>query len=62
MNPLVLALIGAGVRWLIMLLAARGIYVSDDQSVELISGAAAVAMLLWSWTQKTRADEQLNRR
>ena len=52
MNPFIGSLIGAGVRWLITLAAARGVTVSDDQTTQIISGVAAVGMLLWSWYQK----------
>lgn len=56
MNPFVSALIGSGVRWLITVAAAQGVAVSDDQATQVMSGLVAVAMLLWSWYQKHRAD------
>jgi len=61
MNPLLVTLLGAAVRWVVTILAARGVFVSEDQTVEIISGIAALAMLGWSWWQKNRADKKLNK-
>lgn len=57
MNPLVSSLIGAGVRWVLTLVAARGVVVSDELSTQLVSGAVAVGVLIWSFIQKRKADE-----
>lgn len=62
MPSLLMLLIGSGVRWLLTLVAAHGIFVSEDQTVEIISGVVAIAMLGWSWAQKVRADAALAQR
>ena len=59
MNPLVSALIGSAVRWLITVAAAQGVIVSDDQATKIISGLFALGMLGWSWYQKHRTDARI---
>lgn len=59
MDALVKALMGAGVRWVITILAAKGLIVSDEQYGQLVDAAVLVAMLVWSGWQKHQADKQL---
>ena len=49
MNPLYA---GAIARALMIFLAARGITLSEDTAGQLVSGAVALAALLWSLSQK----------
>lgn len=59
MNPLVTALAGAAVRWLITAAAARGVTVSDDAAHQVVYGAIAVGMLIWSFVHKKHVDEKI---
>ena len=59
MNPLVSSLIGAGVRWLVTVAAARGIAVSDSDAAQITLGVVTTLPLLWSWWQKHQADQKL---
>jgi hypothetical protein len=59
MNPFVASLISAGVRWLLTLAAAHEITVSQDDTTRLISGAVALATLMWSWAHKAKVDAKI---
>ena len=59
MNPFFTSLIGAGVRWVLTMLAARGVIVSDDLATQLIAAAVAIGTLAWSVIQKERANQAL---
>jgi hypothetical protein len=59
MSPFLSSLIGAGVRWLITVAAARGVAVSDDQATQIALGVVTLVPLLWSWWQKAQADRKL---
>jgi len=52
MNPLVSALVGAGVRWLVTAAATYGVTVSDDNATQIISGLAGLGSLAYSFWQK----------
>jgi len=52
MNPLVSALVGAAVRWLITVAAAQGVVLSDDLATQIVLGVVALGTLGWSWWQK----------
>lgn len=56
MNPLLTAVIGAIARWLITIAAAQGVILSDDQSLQIVSGVVAASMLLWSLVNKKKTD------
>lgn len=61
MDPLVKAFIGGAVRWLITILAARGLPLPGDDTIrDVVSGFVAVSMLLWSWYQKRQADKRID--
>ena len=47
MNPLVTALIGNAARWLIATAAAKGIDMTEDQSMQVVLGLAALVSLGW---------------
>lgn len=59
MNPLVSSLIGAGVRWLLTMLAAREIVVGEDTATQLAAGAVAIATIVWSAIQKSRTHQTI---
>lgn len=60
MNPLVSSFIGAGVRWLLVVLAARtGAQLSEDETTQIVMGVLTVLPLGWSWWQKYQADRAL---
>lgn len=59
MNPFVQSIIAAGVRWLLTIAATHEIAVSDDQATQLISGAVALAMLVWSVVHKSKVDDKI---
>lgn len=61
MNPLVSALIGASVRWIVTFAAAHEIAVSHDQATQIVSGAVAGAMLAWSFIHKSKVDERIKK-
>lgn len=59
MNPLVQALVGAAVRWLVTFAAAHEVTVSDDTATQVVSGAVALGMLLWSFVHKKKVDTRI---
>ena len=52
MSPLVSALAGSAVRFLVTVAASHGIALSDDSATQIVSGLVAAAMLGWSVWQK----------
>lgn len=52
MNPLLSALIGSGVRWLVTAAATYGVTVSDDNATQIVSGLAGLGSLAYSFWQK----------
>lgn len=59
MNPFVSSLIAAGVRWLLTIAAAHEVTVSADQTTQLVSGAVALASLVWSLLHKVNVDTKI---
>lgn len=59
MNPFFTSLIGAGVRWTLTMLAARGVIVSEDEATQLAAAGVAIGTLVWSVIQKQRADQAM---
>lgn len=55
-NPLIVALAGAGVRWVITFAAARGVAISDDAATQGVYGAIALGTLIWSFAHKKKVD------
>lgn len=60
MNPLVSAVVGSMVRWIVTAAAAQGVVVSDDAATQIASGFVALAMLGWSLYQKHRTDKRID--
>ncbi|MFN0314774.1 MAG: hypothetical protein ACKVQA_07040 [Burkholderiales bacterium] len=54
MNPLYL---GAIARWLITIAATKGITLTEDSALQILSGAIAVGSLLWSLRQKKQTTD-----
>jgi len=52
MSPLMSALVGSSVRFLITVAASHGVALSDDTATQIVSGAVAAGMLAWSVWQK----------
>jgi len=61
MNPLVSALLGSAVRWVVTFAAAHEITVSNDAATQIVSGAFAAAMLAWSFVQKKNTDDRIKK-
>lgn len=59
MSPLVEALAGAAVRWLITIGAAHEITVSQDAATQIVYGVIAAAMLGWSFAHKKKVDTRI---
>lgn len=59
MNPLMTAVLGSMVRWIVTVAAAQGVMVTDDAATQIVSGAVALVMLGWSCYQKHRADRRI---
>lgn len=59
MNPLVTALAGAAVRWLITFAAARGVTLSDDAATQAVYGLIALGTLAWSFRHKSNVDAKI---
>lgn len=59
MNPLVQALVGAAVRWVITAAAAHEITVSQDTATQIVSGLVALGMLGWSLVHKKKVDTKI---
>ena len=57
MNPIVSALVGSAVRWLVTMAAAHGVALADDQATQIVSGLVALGMLGWSAYQKKNSDK-----
>lgn len=60
MSPLVEALAGAAVRWLITAAAAHGLTVSPDLAHQVVYGLIALGMLAWSFAHKKKVDARIN--
>jgi len=56
MNPFVASLLGAAARWLVTFAAAHEIAVSNDSATQIVSGAFAAGMLVWSFVHKKKVD------
>lgn len=61
MNPLVSALVGAGVRWMITAAATYGVTVSNDTATQVVSGLAALGSLAYSFWQKHHQDKEVKK-
>lgn len=61
MNPLVSAVIGSMVRWIVTIAAAQGVMVTEDTATQIVSGVVAFAMLVWSFYQKHQTDKRIAR-
>lgn len=59
MNPLIQALTGAAVRWLITFAAAHEIAVSNDLATQIVSAVFGIAMLAWSFAHKKKVDTRI---
>lgn len=57
MNPLLKALIGSGVRWLMAIAGAHGVEVGSDEANTIVDSLLVAAPILWSIYQKYRTHE-----
>lgn len=59
MNPVLKALSGAVVRWLMVFAGAHGVELGSEQAETLVNAALIVVPLLWSAYQKVRTHETI---
>lgn len=59
MNPLISAVTGAVIRFVMTALAARGIVVSSDEVSQAVYGLIAIGALGWSVVNKKKVDNKI---
>lgn len=55
-NPVLKALAGSGVRWLMVFAGAHGIELGSDQAETIVNAALIVVPLIWSAVHKVKVD------
>lgn len=58
MNPMLAAMVAAGVRWALTILSQH-VAVSDDQTNAILGGVLAIVPLVWSLTHKKKVDDTI---
>ncbi len=62
MSPLILPIVGAGVRWLLTIAGAAGVAASEDTVTQFASLLVSIGALGWSIYQKIKAERKLKKK
>ncbi len=58
MNPMIAAMIAAGVRWALTI-ASQHVTISDEQTNTILAGVLALVPLVWSLLHKKKVDDKI---